>query len=190
MDNNNKVIIFSAPSGSGKSTVVNHLLSKYKNLEFSVSATSRAPRGNEKHGEEYLFYSIEEFKALIERESFVEYEQVYPGSYYGTLKSELERIWSKENIIIFDIDVAGGINLKKLFGESALAIFVKAPSIESLRDRLILRGTDSLEAINKRVAKAEEELKRETSFDYTLVNDVLEVSLKEAEALIENFIKK
>lgn len=184
----NKVIIFSAPSGSGKSTVVNHLLRKYPFLEFSVSATSRSPRGEEKHGKEYFFFTTEEFEKLISEDAFVEYEEVYKGSYYGTLKSEIERIWAKGHTILFDIDVKGGVNLKKIFGDAALAVFVKAPSVEELRNRLVGRGTDTPEAIEKRVAKAEEELTYEQYFDVVLVNNILEESLAEAETLIDKFV--
>lgn len=185
---NNKVIIFSAPSGSGKSTVVNHLLKKFPSLEFSVSATSRSPRGNEQNGKEYFFFSPEEFRTLIDQNAFVEYEEVYSGSLYGTLRSEVERIWAKGHTIVFDIDVKGGVNLKKLFKESALAIFIKAPSIESLRERLIHRGTDSDEAIEKRVFKAMEELEYEKQFDKVIINDILEHTLTEADIIVEEFI--
>lgn len=184
----NKIIIFSAPSGSGKSTIVNHLLKKYPILEFSISATSRSPRGEEKHGKEYFFFSTEEFEKLISEDAFVEYEEVYKGSYYGTLKSEIERIWSKGHTILFDIDVKGGVNLKRIFGDAALAVFVKPPSVEELRKRLIGRGTDTPEAIEKRVAKAEEELTYEQYFDVVLVNDILSESLAKAEGLIDSFV--
>lgn len=184
----NKVIIFSAPSGSGKSTVVNHLLKKYPFLEFSISATSRAPRGQEQNGKEYFFFSTEEFERLISEDAFIEYEEVYKGSYYGTLKSEIERIWAKGHTILFDIDVKGGVNIKRIFGDAALAVFVKAPSVEELRSRLVGRGTDTPEAIEKRVAKAEEELTYEKYFDVVLVNDDLSTSLAQAEGLIDSFV--
>ncbi len=184
----NKVIIFSAPSGSGKSTVVNHLLKKYPFLEFSISATSRAPRGREQNGKEYFFFSTEEFERLISEDAFIEYEEVYKGSYYGTLKSEIERIWAKGHTILFDIDVKGGVNIKRIFGDAALAVFVKAPSVEELRSRLVGRGTDTPEAIEKRVAKAEEELTYEKYFDVVLVNDDLSTSLAQAEGLIDSFV--
>lgn len=187
----NKVIIFSAPSGAGKSTVVNHLLRLYPELEFSVSATSRAPRGEEKHGKEYYFFSEEEFRRLISEDAFVEYEEVYAGSFYGTLRSEVERIWAKGHTIIFDIDVKGGVNLKKIFGDQALSIFIQAPSVEELRRRLIGRGTDTMEAIERRVAKAEAEMEYASGkFDCTLVNDVLETALAEAEKVVGDFLKK
>ncbi|MFA6676328.1 MAG: guanylate kinase [Bacteroidales bacterium] len=185
----NKIIIFSAPSGSGKSTVVHYLLKKYPELEFSISATSRAPRGKEKNGKDYYFYSTRKFKELISQKAFVEYEEVYEDSFYGTLRSELNRIWEKGHTIVFDIDVKGGKNLKKLFGNKALAVFVKTPSIEILRQRLIDRGTDSKEAIETRIAKASEELTYEKSFDYVLVNDDLDKTLKEADDLIGSFLQ-
>ncbi len=182
-----KVIIFSAPSGSGKSTVVNHLLAKCPILELSISATSRPPRGSEKDGVEYYFLTNEEFERRIANDEFVEYEQVYVGRYYGTLKSELERIWSKGHIIAFDVDVKGGVNLKKTFGDDALSVFIQAPSVEVLRDRLIKRGTDTPEAIEERVAKAAEEMQYAPKFDYVLVNDKLDVCLKEAEGLLDQY---
>lgn len=187
---NNKVIIFSAPSGSGKSTIVNHLLEKFKKLEFSVSATSRAPRGEEKNGVEYYFFTTEEFERKIAAGEFVEYEEVYKGSYYGTLKSELERIWTKGHIIVFDIDVKGGMNIKRLFGDNALSVFIMPPSIEVLRERLTKRGTDSEEAINRRIAKAEEEISYKDKFDRVIVNDRLEESFAQAESIIGEFINR
>lgn len=187
---NNKVVIFSAPSGSGKSTIVNHILRLHPEMEFSVSATSRAPRGREKDGVEYHFFTTEEFRALIEKDSFVEYEEVYAGRYYGTLKEEVERIWSKNHVIIFDVDVKGGVNLKKYFGEKALSIFIQAPSVETLRERLLKRGTDSLEEIEKRVAKAEEEMTFADKFDMIIINDELQAALAEAEEAVASFLGK
>lgn len=188
MSRTNKVIIFSAPSGAGKSTVVGHLLKKYPFLEFSISATSRAPRGVEQNGKDYYFFSAEEFRRKIDAGDFVEYEEVYSGSYYGTLKSEVERIWNKGHIIVFDIDVKGGVNLKRLYGEHALSVFIRPPSVEVLRERLINRGTDSLEAIARRVAKAEEELTYAGKFDTVVTNNILSEALAEAEKAVENFI--
>lgn len=187
----NKVIIFSAPSGAGKSTIVNHLLNIYPELEFSISATSRAPRGEEKHGVEYYFFTSDEFRDLIAKDSFVEHEEVYPGSFYGTLRSEVDRIWAKGNTIIFDIDVQGGVNLKRIFGEQAFSIFIQAPSVDILRERLVGRGTDTAEAIEKRVAKAASEMEFAAGkFDYTLVNDDLNTALAEAEDIVGKFLKK
>ena len=188
---NNKVIIFSAPSGAGKSTIVNHLLSLREDLEFSISATSRAPRGQEKHGVEYYFFSTDEFRQMIAEDKFVEYEEVYAGSFYGTLKSEVERIWAKGHAIVFDIDVQGGVNLKRIFGEKALSVFIQAPSVEILRERLIGRGTDTAEAIEKRVAKAASEMEFAAGrFDHVLINDNLETALAEAERVIECFLER
>lgn len=186
--NANKVIIFSAPSGSGKSTIVNRLLGMFPELEFSISATSRAPRGEEQHGREYYFLDAGTFRRLVAEGAFVEYEEVYPGSFYGTLRSELDRIWDKGKAIVFDIDVKGGVNLKRLFGENALSIFIKAPSVETLRKRLEARGTDSCEAIERRVAKAEEELGYADRFDITVVNDVLDQAVEEAAERIRGFL--
>ena len=187
----NKVVIFSAPSGAGKSTIVNHLLGLHPELEFSISATSRAPRGQEQHGKEYYFFSADEFRQMISEDKFVEYEEVYPGSFYGTLRSEVERIWAKGNAIVFDIDVQGGVNLKRIFGEQAFSVFIQAPSVETLRQRLVGRGTDSEEAIEKRVAKAASEMEFAAGkFDYVLVNDDLQTALTEAERIIDDFMKK
>lgn len=188
---NNKVVIFSAPSGAGKSTIVNHLLGLYPELEFSISATSRAPRGQEKHGVEYYFFSADEFRQLIAEDSFVEFEEVYAGSFYGTLKSEVDRIWAKGHTIIFDIDVQGGVNLKKFFGEKALSVFIQAPSVEILRERLVGRGTDTEEAIERRVDKAASEMEfAEGKFDYVLINDDLQTAKAEAEKVIGDFLRK
>lgn len=186
-----KVVIFSAPSGAGKSTIVNHLLKKFPELEFSISATSRAPRGNEQDGREYYFFSAERFRQLIAEDKFVEHEEVYPGSFYGTLKSEVERIWAKGHVIVFDIDVKGGVNVKRIFGDKAFSVFIQAPSVDVLRQRLIGRGTDSAEAIEKRAAKAASEMEFAAGkFDYVLVNDDLETALAEAEKIIGKFIEK
>lgn len=184
-----KVVIFSAPSGSGKSTIVNYLLSKDLGLEFSISATCRAPRGEEEHGKEYYFFSTEEFKQKIAEDGFLEWEQVYPGCFYGTLKSELERIWAKGHTVVFDVDVVGGVNIKEFFGDQALAIFVQAPSVEALRQRLVSRGTDSAEKIEERVAKAEYEMTFADKFDIVVVNDKLEDALAQAEKAVRDFLK-
>ena len=184
-----RVVIFSAPSGSGKSTIVNYLLAKDLGLEFSVSATCRAPRGEERHGKEYYFFTADEFKQRIEKDDFLEWEEVYPGCFYGTLKSELERIWKAGHAVVFDVDVVGGVNIKKIFGEQALSIFVKAPSVEALRQRLIGRGTDSMEKIEQRVAKAEYELTFADKFDVVIVNDNLDTALAEAEKTVRDFLK-
>lgn len=186
---NERTLIFSAPSGAGKSTVVRHILQTFPDLmEFSVSATSRAPRGQERDGVEYYFVSPEEFRRLVGEEAFVEYEEVYEDHFYGTLKSEVDRIWKKGRVIIFDVDVKGGVNLKKYFGEKALSVFIQAPSVEVLRHRLVGRGTDSPEAIDERVAKAAEEMTYAPLFDYVLVNDDLQTALAEVEKVVEDFL--
>ena len=182
------VLIVSAPSGGGKSTIVGHLLKSFNIFDFSVSATSRAPRGAEVHGKEYFFLSEAEFKSKVSAGEFVEHEEVYPGLFYGTLKSEVERIWGNGKIILFDIDVMGGMNLKKLYGDKALSLFIAPPSLETLRERLVKRGTDTPEAIEKRVAKAEKEMLYSGNFDKILINDDLQTALNEVELIIrENF---
>ncbi len=183
-----KVLIFSAPSGSGKSTIVGHILGLHPEIEFSVSATSRPPRGQEQDGVEYLFYTTDVFRKLVEDNKFVEYEEVYPGRFYGTLKSEVNRIWAKGHVIVFDVDVKGGVNLKKYFGDSALSVFIQAPSVEVLRERLILRATDPMEEIEKRVAKASEEMTFAPQFDKVLINDRLEDAFREAEEMVDSFL--
>ena len=185
-----KVLIFSAPSGSGKSTIVGHILGTRKDVEFSVSATSRPPRGTEQDGVEYLFYNAETFRALVADNKFVEFEEVYPDRFYGTLKSEVNRIWGKGHVIIFDVDVKGGVNLKKYFGDSALSVFIQAPSVEELRRRLVARGTDTPEAIEQRVAKAAEEMTYAPQFDKVLVNDRLEDAFREAEEMVDDFLSR
>lgn len=185
----NKVIIFSAPSGAGKSTIVNHILSLHPEMEFSISATSRAPRGSERDGVEYYFFTADKFRELIAEDKFVEHEEVYPGSFYGTLRSEVDRIWAKGHVIVFDIDVKGGVNLKRIFGDKAFSVFIQAPSVEELRWRLINRATDSAEAIEKRIAKAEYEMDFAAGkFDYVLVNDNLDKAFAEAEKIVDSFI--
>ena len=184
-----KLVIFSAPSGSGKTTIVKQLLKRFPQFEFSISATSRQPRGQEQNGVDYHFMSNEEFKERVARGEFVEWEEVYVGTCYGTLKSEMERIWAKGNVIIFDVDVMGGINLKKLFGEDACSMFIMPPSVEELERRLRGRGTDSEEVIQKRIAKAEFELSKAPEFDHIVVNDVLDDAVEEATTIISNFLK-
>ncbi|MBQ6761905.1 MAG: guanylate kinase [Bacteroidales bacterium] len=184
----NKVLIFSAPSGSGKSTIVNHILGLHPEVEFSVSATSRLPRGEEKDGVEYFFYSADIFRLLVRDDKFVEFEEVYPDRFYGTLKAEVNRIWSRGHVIIFDVDVKGGVNLKKYFGDQALSVFIQAPSVEVLRERLVKRGTDSAEDIEKRVAKAAEEMTYAPQFDKVLINDDLATAFAEAEAMVDSFL--
>lgn len=184
-----KLIIFSAPSGSGKTTIVRELLKHFGNFEFSISATSRQPRGAEQNGVDYYFMSAEEFRERVERGEFVEWEEVYAGTCYGTLRSEMERIWTAGNVIVFDVDVMGGINLKRLFGDDACSIFIMPPSVEELERRLRGRGTDAEEVISKRIAKAEFELSKSSEFDHTVINDVLEDAVKEATEIIESFIK-
>ncbi|MBP5392165.1 MAG: guanylate kinase [Bacteroidales bacterium] len=185
----NKVMVFSAPSGAGKTTIVTHLLETFNKLEFSVSATSRAPRGKEVDGKDYYFLSAKEFKKRVKNNEFVEYEEVYPGSFYGTLKSEVERIWAKGNVIMFDVDVKGGVNIKKIFGEKAFTVFIMPPSLEVMEQRLRARGTDSDEAIKTRIAKAAEEMTYAAKFDTVLVNDVLEESFAKAERLVTLFTR-
>ena len=185
-----KLIIFSAPSGAGKTTIVHALTERFPRLEFSISATSRQPRHNEQHGRDYSFLSAEEFRKACEEERFVEWEEVYAGTRYGTLKSEMERIWRKGNTILFDVDVMGGIRLKSIFGENALSIFVMPPSVAALRERLTGRGTDSPETIEKRIAKAEQEISYADRFDYVVVNDDLQQAIAEVETLVAEFIKE
>ena len=183
-----KVIIFSAPSGSGKTTIVHELLKRYPQFEFSISATSRAPRGVEMDGVDYYFLTEEEFLRRIEADAFVEWEAVYAGTHYGTLRSEVDRIWSKGNVIIFDVDVVGGVNLKRIFGDKACSVFIMPPSIEELERRLIGRGTDAAEVIAKRVAKAGQEIERAPEFDHVVVNDDLQRAIADTCAIIDNFI--
>lgn len=185
-----KLIIFSAPSGSGKSTIINFLLKQNLNLQFSISATSRDPRGEEKHGIEYYFLSPEEFRVKIANDDFLEYEEVYTDRFYGTLKSEVDRITSTGNNVIFDVDVVGGCNIKKFYGERALSVFIQPPSIEELRKRLEGRGTDAQDIIESRLAKAEFELGFASKFDVVIVNDNLEKAQQEALNTIREFLQK
>jgi guanylate kinase len=184
-----KLIIFSAPSGSGKTTIVRHLLSKYNNLGFSISACTRDRRGrNEVHGKDYYFLTPDDFKQRIDNNEFVEWEEVYPGGYYGTLKSEIERLWAAGKHVIFDVDVKGGLKLKEYFGERALAIFVKAPSEDAIKQRLMMRGTETEDSLSKRLFKVKFEMSFQDRFDVILVNDNLEAALTKAQELVENFL--
>ncbi len=186
-----KLIIFSAPSGSGKTTIVRHLLKTFPDqLEFSISATSRPKRGVEEHGKDYHYLSVEEFKQKIENKEFLEWEEVYADTHYGTLRSEVDRIWAKGKNVIFDIDVEGGLNLKNLFGDIALSVFVMPPSIKILEERLNTRSTDSTESIARRVAKAEKEIKTADLFDTFILNEVLEEAFVKAEKLVSDFLSK
>lgn len=187
-ENNGKLVIFSAPSGAGKSTLVNYLLPQFPQLSFSISATSRAPRGQEEHGKDYYFLSSEEFKVRVAQDELLEWEEVYSGTYYGTLRTEVERIWSEGKVVVFDIDVVGALNLKKQFGDRALALFVQAPSVEILEQRLRGRGTDSEEKIQQRVAKATIEMARAPEFDKVVVNDDLNTAKAEAMAILKDFL--
>ncbi len=192
MSNNikNKAVIFSAPSGAGKTTIVHHLLGVFDELAFSISACSRPRRHNERKGKDYHFLSIEDFKSKISNDEFVEWEEVYKDNFYGTLKAEVERIWAEGKTVIFDVDVVGGLNLKKYFGDNGLAIFVKPPSVKHLENRLRTRETETEASIARRLGKAEQELKTAHNFDYVLLNDNLEVAFAEAEKVIKTFIEK
>ncbi|WP_142786575.1 guanylate kinase [Changchengzhania lutea] len=187
--NTGKLIVFSAPSGSGKTTIVRHLLGLVPlNLEFSISATSREKRGDEIDCKDYYFLSAKEFKTKIKNDEFLEWEEVYRDNFYGTLKAEVERIWAKGKHVIFDIDVSGGLRIKRKFPEETLAIFVKPPSIDALKIRLKKRKTESEDKINMRIAKASAELATAPLFDVIIENDNLEHALFEAEALVDNFV--
>lgn len=183
-----RLLIFSAPSGAGKTTIVKHLLKQNFDLEFSISATSRAPRSNEIHGKDYYFLSPDEFKKKIENDDFLEWEEVYKGTCYGTLKSEVERIREQGKNVIFDVDVVGGLNIKKYYGNEALAVFVKPPSVEELRKRLERRSTETEEKINMRIAKAEQELAFAPRFDIQIINDKLEDAFSETQKVISDFL--
>ncbi|KPM46966.1 guanylate kinase [Jiulongibacter sediminis] len=183
-----KAIIFSAPSGSGKTTIVKHLLANRDDLGFSISACTRDRRGrNEIDGKDYYFLSIEDFRRRIDEDQFVEWEEVYPGGYYGTLKSEVNRLWNEGKNVIFDVDVKGGLKLKKYFGDKALAIFVKVPSEEELEKRLRERGTETEDSLSKRLFKVKFEMTFKDQFDVILLNDNLEESLEKAEKLYDSF---
>lgn len=183
-----KLIIFSAPSGAGKTTIVRHLLQKFPQLSFSISATTRESRGTEKHENDYYFISKEDFLHKIAHQEFVEFEEVYSGTFYGTLRSEIERIWNEGKHVIFDIDVEGGLRLKRKYEDNALAIFVQPPSLAVLKERLTGRGTDSEEKLQERFVKAEKELEYADKFDIILKNYDLATACKEAEQLIGDFL--
>ena len=188
MNSNGKLVIFSAPSGAGKTTIVRHLLTKIPELEFSISATTRKPRGDEQNGKDYYFIGKEEFLHRIAKKQFVEFEEVYTGTFYGTLRTEIERIWQKRKTVIFDIDVEGGLHLKRKYDGQALAIFVQPPSLEVLTERLTARGTDSAEKLKGRFIKAEKELNYAPQFDIILKNHDLQTACDEAEELVRQFI--
>lgn len=185
-----KLLIFSAPSGAGKSTIVNYLLEQNLNLFFSISATSRLPRGTEKNGVEYYFLSPDEFREKIKNNEFLEYEEVYSDRYYGTLKSEIQRITDNGGNVIFDVDVVGGCRIKKHYGDKALSVFVEPPSIDALKDRLEKRGTDSAEVIKDRIEKAEYEMTFAPRFDVVIHNEDLEVAKAEVLAVVSKFLKE
>ena len=185
-----KVIIFSAPSGSGKTTVVRHLLKKYQQLEFSISSTSRKKRTDEIDGKDYYFIESDEFKRLVDNDEFIEYEEVYDGRFYGTLKKEAERIWNEGKIIVFDVDVKGGMKLKETYGNNALSVFIMPTSLEVLYSRLISRGTELIEDIEKRVLRADIELSYANDFDIIILNDDLQTALQEAETIVEEWINR
>lgn len=188
-DKSGKCVIFSAPSGAGKTTIVHHLLNANIGLAFSVSACSRDPRPNETDGKDYYFLGLEGFRKLIQEDAFIEWEEVYTDNYYGTLRSEIERIWSEGKTVIFDVDVIGGLNIKRIFGDQALAIFVQPPSYDELEKRLRHRSTESEEKINMRMAKARKELSSAVEFDVILINDDLEVACAEAKRIVTEFIQ-
>ena len=189
--NMGKLIIFSAPSGSGKSTIINYLLQEHPelNLAFSISATSRAPHGSEQHGVEYFFLTPEDFRQRVENDEFLEYEEVYPGRFYGTLKSQVEKQSEDGQNVLFDVDVKGGVNIKKYYGDRALSVFIQPPSIEVLRQRLEKRGTETPEVINDRIARAEFELGFAPQFDKVVINDDLDVAKAETLQIILDFLQ-
>ena len=185
-----RAILFSAPSGSGKTTIINRLMGNFPDFEFSISATSRQPRAGEQHGHDYYFLSAEEFEERVRQGLFLEWEEVYAGIRYGTLKSEIDRICGMGRVMIFDVDVNGGLNIKRFFGDDALAIFVMPPSIEALEARLRGRGTESEESILKRLGRSQRELDEAPKFDVTIVNDDLDRAVEEARRVIEDFLNK
>ncbi len=184
-----KMFIFTAPSGAGKTTIVRHLLDKYNFLDFSISATTRNKRPHEQDKVDYYFMSVDEFKENVANGAFIEWEEVYENQFYGTLKSEVERIWSNNKHLVFDIDVRGAQNIKRFFGDKCMSVFVRPPSVEVLIDRLINRNTETPESLQKRISKVRREMEYENTFDMVLVNDLLEVSFVEAEHIVETFIE-
>jgi guanylate kinase len=184
-----KLILFCGPSGSGKTTITRHLLQSFPQLSFSVSATTRAKRLNEVHGKDYYFLSVEEFKKKIAAHEFVEWEEVYTDLFYGTLKSEIERIWKENKAVVFDVDVEGGLNIKKIYTRQLLAVFVKPLSVDVLRKRLADRNTESSESLAVRIAKAEQELTYADKFDHIIVNDTLDHALEQAKKLVTEFLE-
>lgn len=188
--NKGKCIIFSAPSGAGKTTIVHALLERMDELAFSISACSRPPRGNEKNKKDYYFLGIEGFKQKIQDDAFIEWEEVYPEYFYGTLKEEVDRIWAANKVVLFDVDVYGGINLKNYFGEAALSFFIQPPSLEILEERLRNRQTETEDKIQTRLKKASEEIKQQHHFDKTVINNNLELTIHEVEEMVKAFIEK
>jgi guanylate kinase len=184
-----KMFIFTAPSGAGKTTIVKHLLSKYYKLGFSVSATTRNKREYEIDGKDYYFLSLEEFKAKVADGDFIEWEEVYPDQYYGTLKSEVDRIWAMGRHLVFDIDVRGAQNIKNIYKERCMSVFVRPPSVSTLVERLTQRNTETPESLEKRISKVKKEMSFENCFDIVLVNDLLDISLREAEHIVNTFIQ-
>jgi len=185
-----KLIVISAPSGAGKTSIVHQLLKDMPELSFSVSASSRERRENEVHGKDYYFLGVEGFQEKIKEDAFLEWEQVYENQYYGTLKSEIERIWSEGKIVIFDVDVVGGLNIKKQYPKQCLSIFIMPPSLEVLAERLIGRGSDSDESVKKRLDKAEEEISKNNQFDTIILNDNFEIACEQTKEVITNFINE
>lgn len=183
-----KLLVFSAPSGAGKTTIVRHLLDTFPQLVFSVSATSRKKRGEEQDGVHYYYFTEEKFRNKIRSNEFVEWEEVYPKQFYGTLKTEVERLWSEKKVVVFDVDVVGGLNIKELYGDAARAVFIKPPSVKHLEKRLRDRGTESEESMKKRIAKAERELTYGNRFDDIIVNDDLERAKAEAEKVVREHL--
>jgi len=189
MTNEAKLIIFSAPSGGGKTTIVKEMLKQIPELEFSITATTRSKRDNEIDGKDYWFISIDEFQKKVANNEFLEWEEVYPQQYYGTLKSEVERIFQQDHFVVFDVDVYGGLNIKNLYKDQALAIFVQPPSLETLKTRLTARSTENEASLKKRISKAEHEMTFASSFDKVIINDKLEVAIQETLSLLKAFLK-